>query len=38
VAAGESTYTDPRTDGTSYWITAVNGQLEESPPAGPVTR
>jgi hypothetical protein len=40
VAAGERTYTDPRTDGAShsYWITAVNAQLQESTMVGPVTR
>ncbi len=40
VANTESTYTDPRADGTShsYSITAVNGQLQESTKVGPVTR
>ncbi|MDQ3611700.1 MAG: prepilin-type N-terminal cleavage/methylation domain-containing protein, partial [Actinomycetota bacterium] len=40
VAKTERTYTDPRTDGSShsYSITAVNGQLQESTMAGPVTR
>ncbi len=40
VAKSERTYTDPRTDGAShtYWITAVNAQLQESTRVGPVTR
>lgn len=40
VANTEKTYTDPRTDGAphSYWITAVNAQLQESTRVGPVTR
>ncbi|HEV2819077.1 MAG TPA: hypothetical protein VGW11_01080, partial [Solirubrobacteraceae bacterium] len=39
VAASETKYTDPRTDGVShsYSITAVNGQLQESPMVGPVS-
>jgi hypothetical protein len=40
VAAPQSTYTDPRTGGGTskqYWVTAVNDQLGESKPVGPVS-
>ena len=40
VAAPQSTYTDPRTDGgtsNQYWVTAVNDQLGESTKVGPVS-